>query len=257
MARVNGTLKLVGNGYSLLENEVHLWWDSLDASHDDVQRLFDFLSREEQERAARFHFELHRRRFAIGRALLRQILAAYLCTHPRSVSFSYGTHGKPELKTDFGEEKLTFNLSHSEGFIVYAVGRARRIGVDVEVIRPVAEVEQIADRYFSARERKSLRALPETQKRRAFFNCWTRKEAYLKALGDGLARPLDSFDVTLAPGEPARLTYVQGYPHEIDHWSLWSFAPARGTVAALVVEGREPDLGCRRLAQPCFSMYHS
>ena len=139
---------------------------------------------------------------------------------------------------------LRFNLSHSQGLALYAVTRGREIGVDLECIRPISDAEQIAERFFSAHENAVFRTIPAHEKPKAFFNCWTRKEAYLKALGDGLARPLDEFDVSLAPGEPAKLLRIEGAPQEASRWSLNRLEPGSGYVAALAVEGYGYQLKC-------------
>jgi 4'-phosphopantetheinyl transferase len=163
--------------------------------------------------------------------MLRRLLGGFLGLEPERVELRYGPHGKPCV------EGLRFNLAHSHELALYAFSRGRELGVDLERIRPLRDAAAIAERYFSAEENAVLRSLPEIQRHEAFFRCWTRKEAYLKALGDGLARPLDSFDVTLAPGEPARLLRVQGAPDEAARWSLLHLDPAPGFVGALAAEG--------------------
>jgi 4'-phosphopantetheinyl transferase len=169
--------------------------------------------------------------------MLRIILGHYLNLEPDQVRFIYGAQGKPALASRRGQDSLDLNLSHSQELALFAVTRRRRVGVDLECIRPIAEAEQIAARTFSAQEYQVWRTLPEAAKQEAFFHCWTRKEAYIKAIGDGLSRPLDRFDVSLAPGEPARLLNVAGHPEEATRWSLKELTPAPGYVAALAVEG--------------------
>ena len=135
-------------------------------------------------------------------------------------------------------------MSHSQGLALYAITREREIGVDIEHVRPVPEAEQIADRFFSARESAVFRALPPSQKPKAFFNCWTRKEAYIKAIGDGLAWPLDQIEVSLALGEPARLLSIAGDPISAKRWELQELTPACSYVAALAVEGHNWRISC-------------
>ena len=137
---------------------------------------------------------------------------------------------------------LRFNVSHSQGLAVVAVTRHREIGVDVEEVRPLPDAQPIAERCFSGEENRVFLGVPAADRLAAFFNCWTRKEAYLKALGDGLARPLDAFDVTLLTGEPARLLRVKGDEREAARWSLRALYPALGYVGALVVEGHGWEL---------------
>ena len=229
---------------TLKRDEVHVWWASLDPSASHVQRLAQLLSADEYMRAERFHFERDRKRFIVGRGLLRTILGRYLQTEPSRLQFRYTFHGKPALTEAFDGDMVNFNVSHSQGLALYAVTRGREIGVDLECVRPISDAEQIAGRFFSARENAVFRTLPARKKLAAFFNCWTRKEAYLKAIGDGLARPLDQFDVSLAPGEPARLLHTEGDPQEVSRWILQELTPAPGYVATLAVEGHDWQLKC-------------
>jgi len=201
------------------------------------------LSADEAKRAAAFCFERDRHRFVAARGFLREILGRYLRAAGEALSFEYGPHGKPALAGEF-RDALRFNVSHSGEMALYAVTLQREVGVDIEALREVNDAEQIAERFFSPAERVAFRLQAPGQRQQAFFNCWTRKEAYLKALGDGLARPLDGFDVTLAPGEPARLLRVEGEPRESERWSLRELLPARGYVGAVAVEGHGWRLTC-------------
>ncbi len=230
--------------WSLGAGNVHVWSASLDQPAARVARLARLLSVDERARAARFHFERDRTRFTVGRGLLRVILGRYLAVDPARLTFRYGSRGKPSLDGTLSGYDLRFNLAHSQGMALYALAACREIGVDVECIRPVLDAEQIAERFFSAREAAAFRALPPGLRSEAFFSCWTRKEAYLKATGDGLARPLDTFDVSLLPGEPARLQRVAGDRVEASRWSLEALAPAVSCVGALAVEGRFGRLAC-------------
>jgi 4'-phosphopantetheinyl transferase len=201
------------------------------------------LSADEAQRAARYGFARDRRRFVVARATLRILLGRYLNLEPGRVRFCYGTHGKPALDALQCEGDLRFSLAHSEDLALYAIASGREVGVDLEWVRPLADLRQIAETFFSARERAALFELEPAHRPEAFYACWTRKEAYLKARGEGLALPLDQFDVSLAPGEPARLLGVRGDPRERQRWSLHALAPAAGCVAALAVEGHRWKLG--------------
>lgn len=227
----------------LASNDVHIWRASLDQPLSLIQQLRQSCAADELSRAKRFHFEKDRRRFLVARAGLRHILSYYTKTPAGELGFGYSEYGKPCLTFPAGLE-LRFNLSHSGDFGLYAVTWGREIGIDIEQIRPMADIEQIARRFFSARENMALQAIPEPQKETAFFNCWTRKEAYIKAIGEGLSRPLDSFDVSFAPGEPAALLTIRDAPQDISRWSLHGLVPAPGYAAALVVEGRKQRLTC-------------
>jgi len=195
-------------------------------------------------RAERFYFKRDRKHFIVGRGLLRTILGCYLGIAPNRLQFCYGPRGKPDLAETSGGSKLCFNLSHSQGLALYGVTREREIGIDLEHIRSISQAEQIAERFFSVQENAVFRVLPPSKKQVAFLNCWTRKEAYLKAIGDGLARSLEQIEVSLAPGEPARLLSTEGDPQSAEHWTLQELMPAPGYVAALVVEGYGWRLSC-------------
>jgi 4'-phosphopantetheinyl transferase len=209
-----------------------------------VDRFFRTLSPDEVERAERFRFERHRRRFVVGRGVLRALLGRYLGVEPARISFGYGARGKPHLSGALSGTGVRFNLAHSHEMALYVVTRGRDVGIDLEHVRPMPDAEDIGARFFSPHEHEILCALPPGQRLGAFFDCWTRKEAYIKATGDGLARPLDEFDVSLAPGEPARLLRVAEDPAEVDRWSLQALSPDAGYAAALVVEGRGWRLAC-------------
>jgi 4'-phosphopantetheinyl transferase len=200
------------------------------------------LSPDESRRASRFHFERDRRRFAAARGVLRELLGRYLGVDPSALVFSYGPQGKPALASPW--KGLRFNVSHSGGLALLAFSTDHEIGVDIEQERPVPEMDSIAERHFSPRESAELRLLEERERRRAFFHCWTRKEAFVKAVGDGLSHALDAFDVTLAPGEPARLLRVAGDPEAGRRFRLEGLEPAEGFAAALAVLGRPTRVAC-------------
>jgi 4'-phosphopantetheinyl transferase len=221
----------------LPRHEVHVWRARLDLP----QSLAGFLATlapDEKERAARFHFQKDRNHFIVARGLLRAILSRYLARRPEQLSFSYSAHGKPSLASEHGSD-VRFNVSHSHGMALFAFARGRDLGVDLEWVRADVAEEQIAERFFSACEVTALRALPAERQAEAFFNCWTRKEAYIKARGEGLSLPLNQFDVSLAPGEPAALLCTRLEADEVSRWSMTELAPGAGFKAALVVEGRD------------------
>ena len=221
----------------LSSGDVHIWHASLDCSASSVQKLEQIISEDERTRAARFHFQRDRGRFIVGRGILRSLLGGYLDVEPDQVEFRYGVHGKPYISEKLDE--LRFNLAHSHELVVYAFAYGREIGVDVEYIRPVPDFERISANFFSACENVELNSLPVEQRQEGFFNCWTRKEAYIKALGDGLAHSLDQFDVSLIPGEPACLLGVEQAPEEVSRWRLQAFTPTPGYTAAIAVEGHD------------------
>ncbi len=220
----------------LSNDDVHVWQATLERPPEYVAQLARTLSPDERTRAERFHFERDRRRYIVGRGTLRAILGLYLDVDPRQLQFRYGSHGKPHLSEESGGGAMQFNLAHSHEMALFAFARGRGLGIDLEWIKPLSDLEQIAASFFSRRENMVLQTLPRKQRSEAFFNCWTRKEAYLKATGDGLARPLEHFDVSLAPGKAARLLHVEGDPQESARWFLRALMPAPGYAAALAVE---------------------
>lgn len=205
----------------------------LDPSPEAVRALRAWLSGAERQRARRFRFDRDRRRFIVARARLRQLLAARCRTRPEAIEFVYGKNGKPALAPRFADTGWRFNVSHCDDVAVYAFSTGREIGIDVEAIRAVREADDIAARFFSRRENEAYLALAPGDKPLGFFNCWTRKEAFVKALGDGLSLPLDKFDVSLAPGEPAKLLRAERALGDGSGWRLDSFSPLPGFIAAL------------------------
>jgi 4'-phosphopantetheinyl transferase len=219
-------------------DDVHVWRATLDRPESAVRRLARFLSPDERLRAERFCLDRVRARFIVCRGVLRLILGRYTGRGPARLRFTYGEHGKPSLDPSDNPPGLCFNVSHSGGLALFAVARGREVGVDVERLRALPRAERIAERFFSAPETTALKAMPAERRLEAFFTCWTRKEAYIKARGDGLAHPLDQFAVSLGPGEPARLRAAgDGDEREIAQWSLDGLLPAPGYVAALAARG--------------------
>lgn len=168
----------------------------MDQPQEVVESFLRMLDEDERVRASRFRFEKHRQNFVVGRGVLRLLLSRYLGMPPEDVRFTYGAQGKPALEGEHSADSLRFNASHSGELAVYAFVRECEVGVDVEFIKTDFETEEIAERFFSAPEIRALRALPAAEKPAAFFRFWTRKEAYIKAIGSGLSHPLDQFDVT-------------------------------------------------------------
>jgi 4'-phosphopantetheinyl transferase len=223
----------------LHQNEVHVWRGNLEQSNDYVRSLQQILSPDELARARRFHREQDRSYFIVARGILRLILASYLAIEPDRLHFCYNSYGKPALVTPSDRESLNFNLSHPRHLALYAVTWNRPVGIDLEHIRSDITCDRIAEQFFSPQEQATLKTItPPELKYRAFFNCWTRKEAYIKARGEGLSLPLDRFDVSLAPGEPARLLDHQDDPVECGRWSLIDLTVEPGFAATLAIAGQ-------------------
>jgi len=231
-------------------DEVHVWRATLDQTPSQIQSFLHNLAADEQARVERFYFERDREHFIVARGVLRAILGGYLNQAPEYLSFCYSAHGKPALTGESDGDAIRFSVSHSHGVALYAVTRGREVGVDIERIRFDVAVTEIAERYFSRREVATLRTLPAETQRQAFFQCWTRKEAYIKARGEGLSLPLDEFDVSLAPGEPAAVLGTQRDPSEASRWSLQELTPAPGYAAALAAAGHGWHLTCWQWAGP-------
>jgi 4'-phosphopantetheinyl transferase len=223
----------------LADDEVHVWRVELDVLTPSAPHWLSLLSPEEQDRAHRFRFDRHRRRFATTRGVLRTLLGSYLNTDPRSVRFRYSDKQKPALDEAFAQGHLEFNVSHSEETALLAFTLDREIGVDVERVRQDSDVEAIAKHFFSESERGTLASLPASEKHAAFYRCWTRKEAFIKAKGEGLSMPLAQFDVSLAPCQRAELLATRPDPEEKKRWSVWTLDAGPEYAAALVVEGKD------------------
>ena len=206
--------------------------------------LYDVLAPDERARADRFRFEEDRRRFTVARGVLRSILALYLDVEPAAIEFRYGAHGKPSLAETVDGCDVRFNLSHSYGLALHAFAIGREVGVDVEHMRADTDVMGVARHSFSPGEVEALSSLPAGQRREGFFNGWTRKEAFIKAHGEGVALGLSRFDVALRPDEPAALLRFDGDPGEVARWSMRALDAGEGYKAALAVEGKGWDLRC-------------
>jgi 4'-phosphopantetheinyl transferase len=216
---------------SLEAGTVHVWRISLDQPDETLERFRRTLEPEELNRAGRFHFEKHRRHFVVARGFLRSVVARYLETQPESLRFAYGAYGKPALAS---AHVLRFNLSHSHEVALLAVALDAELGVDVEHIRADFATEDIARRFFSRAEVEAFNALPRAEQVAAFFRCWTRKEAYIKAIGKGLSQALDAFDVTLTPGERPMLLRAEG--DDASRWVMSDIDVGESYAGALAVE---------------------
>jgi 4'-phosphopantetheinyl transferase len=212
------------------------------ASSEWPPRSKKSLSADERERAGRFHFSKDRQHYVAARGVLRDILGRYMGLAPQLIRFSYDSYNKPSLSAETGGGTLQFNVSHSHGLALYALTNGREVGVDIEFVREDFTGLDIAENFFSPREVSALRALPPGERAVAFFDCWTRKEAYIKARGEGLSYPLRLFTVSLAPGQPAALLCTEDDPQEAARWSLLELYPGEGYRAACAVKGEVTTL---------------
>ena len=217
---------------------VHLWRVGLDRPSSDRERLWFYLSEDERQRAGRFYFQRDQDKFIVSRGALREILSRYLGGLPLELRFEYGEQGKPALSGDRAARSVRFNLSHSADLAMVGVTLDREIGVDLEQIVERRAEERIARRFFSQRELRDFVSLPEEERKEGFFRCWTRKEAYIKARGEGLTLPLDQFDVSLRSGEPVALLESRVDPAEAEKLTLIHVDLGDRYIGAVAVIGR-------------------
>ena len=217
----------------LADGALHVWQVNLDRSEDELGTFERILSADEIERAARFHFARDRQHYIAGRGMLRNILARYSHQPAPELVFAYGLRGKPVL----AGVPLQFNLAHSGGIAVLAVSRDRSVGIDIEQIRVVPNWEGISNSFFSVREREAIQSVPSIDRLFAFFTCWTRKEAYLKATGEGIGVPLDSFDVSVIPDSLPRLLRVQNASEESNRWHFHTLPLAAEYIGVAAHDG--------------------
>lgn len=230
--------------------ELHLWIIQLDAPPGVVEDLAQSLADDERERVGRLRIQKVRDHFIVARGVLRKILGGYISIPPDEIRFAYGPHGKPELNhRNFTD--LCFNLSHSGEQGLLAVNRSCPIGVDIERMKGDRSFLKLAERFFSTREYDELSALPAELIMEGFYACWTRKEAYLKAIGTGLATPLNAFDVTLKPGDPPALTGQRLDPAEPDRWVLRDLEVPAGYRAAVATGWKSPVIIVRHYSDAC------
>jgi 4'-phosphopantetheinyl transferase len=228
----------------LATDQIHVWRVPLNQNPTRIPELKEVLSPDERARAERFRFDKDRNQFIESRAALRLLLSQYLNISPTGLIFAKGAYGKPALANGQSNSGLRFNLSRRDGLALVAVARNREIGVDVELIRAGLPIFEIASVSFSENELAQLQRLPEAQQAAGFYNCWTRKEAYVKARGEGFSFPLKQFDVSLTPGAPAKLLEVRGSNTEVDRWILQDISVGDGYVAALIFEGPVATVIC-------------
>ncbi|WP_372366097.1 4'-phosphopantetheinyl transferase superfamily protein [Candidatus Uabimicrobium sp. HlEnr_7] len=213
---------------SLGENHTHIWYISLQAEKDELNYFSQLLNDEELKKAARFHFEKHRVHFIIARAVMRILLGKYLEKSPCKINFIYGEHGKPYIE----KNPIFFNISHSGDKALLAVNKTHEVGIDIELMRDNVSCEQIATRYFSQTEVLELAQTPLSQKKTAFFRGWSRKEAYIKGLGDGLTMPLADFYVPLMATENLAITHNSNSRS----WGLWHLDVGDDYAGAVVLQ---------------------
>jgi 4'-phosphopantetheinyl transferase len=221
------------------------WQVDLEQPEARVEALATLLSADERERAARFVFPRDRRRFTVTRACLRALLARPCGEDATAIRFAYARHGKPSLAAP--APAVHFSVSHAADVALIALTRDQPLGVDVEAVRPLADLLGVAARFFTRAENEAITTVPATERELAFFLCWTRKEAFSKALGDGLTLALDRYRVSCRPGEPARILEIDGSAAAGAEWTVHDIWPGPGFVGAAVLRGAPRPLDLRRL----------
>jgi len=236
-----------GADYRLTNQRIDLWPILLAGNAEVLQACKALLSSEELKRAEAFHFEHIQHQYTFAHGVLRLLLARYANQNPATLHFVTGVRGKPRLASVDGTE---FNLSHSDDVALIGVTTGQEIGVDIEKLRPIRDMDELAQRFFCPAESEDLSSVAVEQRPDAFFRCWTHKEAYLKAIGDGLRTPLDSFRVTLRPGEPARILQINGSVEEAGKWSLYTIDTIPAYAAAVAHAGHARSLRVMRMITP-------
>lgn len=247
MVTTDASRKLADCSFEIDGRSVHVWSVRTEASEAVAARFDRVLAPDERGRAARFPFNHLRHSFVIARGALRTLLGRYLNISPASIQFKYGSKGKPALLMP---ASLNFNASHSGGLAVFAFTCCCEVGVDVEQIRVMQDTQNIADRSFCSEESAELMSLPANHRERAFFLCWTRKEAYIKAIGDGLSAPLNGFRVTVQPSEPVRFMHIEHDTNAAKEWTLHDLRLASNYAAALAYRDVERPVAVLPVIDP-------
>ena len=240
--RVESLWQAAPAAHPLRPDEIQVWRAGLDVDPAVLAPWRETLSSEERARAGRFRFPIDRDRYTAGRGILRALLARYLGTPAGDFRFCLNAYGKPGLAAGSGAPELRFNLSHSHGLALFAFTLGREVGVDLELVRTTLRSDSLAERFFSPQEVAALRALPESAQKEAFFHCWTRKEAYIKARGAGLSINLASFSVSLGPNPVTHLPIIGNDGPEAGRWWLRALALGSGYVGAVAAEGADWSL---------------
>lgn len=244
---LSGHCSLSSEGLQIGAGEVHLWFGFYGDMLLHFKELECILTGTERERAEKYHFIIDRNRFILRRGILRNMIGRYKSIDPKEIRFKINQYGKPFVVNGKQGSPLEFNLSHSKEMVLYAFTLGRRIGVDIEYVRSIKDIKAIVENNFSSNEKVEFNVLPANIQQEAFYHCWAQKEAFLKALGDGLSRRLDQFDVSMIPDSPAVLKRTLWDEEEAGRWSLTSIHSIPGYTAALAVEGGGHMLQCRKL----------
>ncbi len=241
---MNSSWKPIPDDFQLSHLTVDVWSFSLDLTDDEIKSLFALLNEEEQQRAERLKVSSKNQQFVISRARLRQTLSPFLACSAKEVCFEYLEHGKPQIACDQNRSGLAFNLSHSANQTLIAVTLAGEVGIDIEVIEKRTDITKLAGRFFSEKEQQALTDITDDRRRQAFFSCWSRKEAFIKAVGDGLSYGLGNFTVSVEP-EPGPVELSLPDTADVsDMWSVWDIPVEAAFKAAVAVSRPDVELRC-------------
>jgi len=232
--------------------EAHVWRASLDDAVHPKEAYENLLTDMERDKAARFLRKRDGDRYILSLGILKTLIMGYLGSGPDRLQFSYGPNGKPTLDAGSGADTLCFNMAKSAGYAVFAFAQGREIGVDIEQVRKIPEMEHIVSLFFSEAEQVTFGALPPPKKERAFFDGWTRKEAFVKGLGVGLSMPLGKFGIMLNPGNPVCFVHLDKDLASLGEWTIWDVSVLPGFSAALAVKGSQRTILCRDFVSGMF-----
>ena len=226
----------------LTSGEMHVWLASLDQPASRLRNLEQALSSEEWRRSERFRLERDRNRFLVRRGVLRGILGFYLATGPERLRLHAGENGRPAVLDPSGRNRIEFSISHSAGLALLAFSKDREVGIDIERVRDIAEMDLIGQQCFSSKENELMRSAPQDQKREVFFAAWTCREAFLKALGYGLSRPMEQIEVLPVAGERFKSLRIGLDSGKASLWTVGRLDPAPGFAAAFCAEGGSAEV---------------
>ena len=231
----------------LNKNIVHVYYTDLTKAYNCLQRFYKMLSDDEKDRAGKYHFEKDRNNYLVSRGLLRLILSKYLSIKAQEIIFEYNKYGKPYLKNN----NLSFNIAHSSSTFIMTVTKEYDIGIDIEFMRDDLEIINMANNFFSEYEIKELLSLDQTNRLEGFYNCWTRKEAFIKAVGKGLSIPLDSFDVELDPEKLVKILDIRFNSYPIEEWQIIDLSLIPNFKCAVAVKNNNVVLETYKLEKVC------
>ncbi len=236
---IKSTWNIPPENFFLSNQDLHVWRAALDLKRDRIQEYSKWLSNDEMEKAESYYSVRDKDRYVVARGILRTILASYSGTEPAAIRFCYEENGKPVLLDPYGKKSIYFNVSHSEGLALYVFARSFNVGIDVEFMRDISEMDEIVKEFFSAKERICFDALPAGERKKVFFKWWTLKEAYTKATGRAVFHSSDEPDVLALIDEQENSWHIMGNSDDASTWSISDITPDQDCAGAIAVEGTD------------------